>query len=74
MFSLSAPEAVFILLYVAGVVSALYVHASARGVRSAVLLLCALSIPVLGSVTAVALAAGGMRTRYADPRFGEGGA
>ena len=74
MFSVSVPEAAFILLYVAGVVSALYVYGGARGVRSAVLLLCALSVPVLGSVTAVAFAAGRLGTRYADPRSGESGA
>ena len=74
MFSLSAPEAAFILLYVAGMVSALYVFFSARGVRSAVVLLCDFSLPILGSVTAVALAAGRLRTRYADLRSGEGDA
>ena len=74
VFSLSAPEAAFILLYVAGMVSALYVFFSARGVRSAVVLLCAFSLPILGSVTAVALAAGRLRTRYADLRSGEGDA
>ena len=74
MFSVSAPEAALILLYVAGMVSALYVFFSARGVRSAVVLLCAFSLPILGSVTAVALAAGRLRTRYADLRSGEGDA
>ena len=74
MFSVSAPEAALILLYVAGMVSALYVFFSARGVRSAVVLLCAFSLPILGSVTAVAIAAGRLRTRYADLRSGEGDA
>ena len=74
MFSLSAPEAAFILLYVAGMVSALYVFFSARGVRSAVVLLCAFSLPILGSVGAVALAARRLGTRYADLRSGKDGA
>ena len=74
MFSVSAPEAVLILLYVAGMVSALYIFVSARGVRSAVVLLCAFSLPILGSVGAVALAARRLRTRYANLRSGKGGA
>ena len=74
MFSVSAPEAALILLYVAGMVSALYIFVSARGVRSAVVLLCAFSLPILGSVGAVALVAGRLRTRYADLRSGEGDA
>ena len=74
VFSVSAPEAALILLYVAGMVSALYIFFSARGVRSAVVLLCAFSLPILGSVGAVALAARRLRTRHTDLRSGEGGA
>ena len=74
VFSVSAPEAVLILLYVAGMVSALYIFVSARGVRSAVVLLCAFSLPILGSVGAVVLAARRLRTRHTDLRSGEGGA
>ncbi len=65
MFSLSAPEVVLVLLYFAGVVSALYVFISARGARSSVLLLCAVSLPILGSVAAIALAAARLRSRDA---------
>ena len=74
VFSLSAPEAVFVLLYVVGVISALYVFLGARGIRSAVALLCAFSLPILGSVIAVVLAAARLRTRYVDLRSGEGDA
>ena len=40
----------------------------------AVMLLCAFSLPILGSVIAVVLAAARLRTRYADLRSGEGDA
>ena len=72
MFSLSAPEAALVLLYVAGVVSALYVFVGARGVRSAVVLLCAFSLPVPGSVIAVVLAVARVRNGRASSRSGEG--
>ena len=68
MFSLSVPEAALVLLYVVGVVSALYLVVGARGVRSAVVLLCAISVPMLGSVIAVVLATARVRNRCVGSR------
>jgi len=67
-------EVAFAVLYVLGIISALYVFVvDARRVRSAILLLCALSLPVLGSVIAIALAAVRLRGRCAELRSDEGG-
>lgn len=66
MLSLSVQKAMLVLLHGAGVVSALYVFISERGTRSSVLLLCALSLPIPGSVAAIAFAAARLRSRYAD--------
>ena len=68
MFSLSVPEAALVLLNVVGVVSALYLVVGARGVRSAVVLLCAISVPILGSVIAVVLATARVRNRCVGSR------
>lgn len=73
VFSLSAPEAALVLMYVAGVLSALYVFVGARGVRSAVVLLCAFSLPILGSMVAIVLAVAKVRSRCASSRSAEGG-
>ena len=75
MFAVSPLEVAFVVLYALGIVSALYIFVvDARRVRSAVVLLCAFSLPILGSVGAVALAARRLRTRHTDRRSGEGGA
>ena len=68
MFSLSVPEAALVLLYVVGVVSALYLGVGAREVRSVVVLLCAISVPILGSVIAVVLATARVRNRCVGSR------
>jgi hypothetical protein len=74
VFAVSPLEVAFAVLYVLGIISALYVFVvDARRVRSAILLLCALSLPVLGSVIAIALAAARLRGRCAELRSDEGG-
>lgn len=75
MFTVSPLEVAFILLYALGIVSALYIFVvDARRVRSAILLLCALSLPILGSVIAIAPAVARLRRRCVEICSGEGGA
>lgn len=74
MFAVSPLEVAFVVLYALGIVSALYIFVvDARRVRSAILLLCALSLPILGSVIAIAPAVARLRRRCVEIRSDEGG-